>query len=173
MVVLYEPMDALSAEGNRDNLGYHTVMPVGTALLDPLGLVVMPVYPWIIVKVPPADGHGGDIDSADITVSHETAETATDTITTGWTDPDKSALGEQGEVADICHEGNHAPWDDWTRVGGVAVATYWSESARSCVPATQPSVRIDTPADGATADARAAESRCTRRRATRRAPRRR
>jgi hypothetical protein len=149
LVVVFVPKDAVHAGNNN---GYHSVVPVDTAVLDPLGLVQLQVYPYAIVKVPTPSTDANALDEATTVLSHETTEAATDPVATDWTDPTKGSLNppEQGEVADICHEGNHSPWGDTTRVGGVAVATYWSNADNACVPESRPTAQITSPSAGAT-----------------------
>lgn len=152
LVVLFVPKESVVSGSGNGNNGYHSVVPVNTALLDPLGLIQLQIYPYAVVKVPPLTDPKA-IDEATTTLSHETVEAATDPVpTSGWTDPSKSSLhpAQQGEIADICHEGTHSPWGDTTRLNGVAVATYWSQSAGSCLPESRPSVRIVSPSGGAT-----------------------
>lgn len=152
LVVIFVSAEVVDAS---DNNGYHSVMPVQTTLLDPLGIFLQPVYPFAMVKVPPFDASFSHIDGATVTASHETVETATDpvTIPAGWVDPSKGASTppEQGEIADICQEGMTAPWFQRSRVNGIAVNTYWSENTRSCVPESRPSIRIDSPINGSSA----------------------
>jgi hypothetical protein len=145
LIVLFVPEDRVVA-GNA--VGYHSVTPIETAWIDPLGLLLVPVMPFAVVKVPRMTPGDGYLDQATVTLSHETAEAATDPLSLGWFQ-DNPPSGEQGEVSDICHEGPVAPFGDKSRVAGVAVATYWSNQARACVPDPRPSIRITAPGDTA------------------------
>jgi hypothetical protein len=141
LIVLFVPQERVAGGGN---LGYHSVTPVETAPLDPLGILLVPVLPFAVVKVPPMTPGDGYIDDATVTLSHETAEAATDPLTFGWRQ-DNPPGNEQGEVSDICKEGATAPFAEKGRVAGVAVGTYWSNRDRGCVPDPRPSIRITTP----------------------------
>ena len=139
-------------------LGYHFFAPTEGILF---AFLVHPAMPWFIVKTPALDSlpsdHGSAawheaVDAATERASHEFVEAATDPYPfTSWADPFKEPIWEQGEIADICQEGNHSPWGSDTRVAqfGTAFEPYWSNDAQACVPNAQPSAQIVSPADGA------------------------
>ena len=146
LYVVFVPQEAV--DGNLVNNGYHAAVPLLTSWLDPFGIVQLPLVPYALIKVP-MSGSASNIDATTVTLSHETIETATDPFDVGWRQPHPPAH-EQGELADICWEGSTAPFAPTTRVAGVAVSTYWSQSAHACVPANQPVVTITQPTAGAT-----------------------
>lgn len=153
LIVIFVPAEVVDP---ASNLGYHSVMPVETALLDPLGLLLVQVYPFAIVKVPTFSPSFSHVDGATVVASHETVETASDPVPApaGFVDPAKALIipTEQTEIGDICQEGAIAPWSRLARVNGVGVATYWSENTQTCVPESRPSLRIETPAGGTTVE---------------------
>jgi hypothetical protein len=138
-------------------LGYHAFAPTEGILF---AFLVHPAMPWTIVKVPALDSLPNDhdsaawhtaVDTATERASHELVEAATDPYPfTSWADPLKEPIWEQGEIADICQEGNHSPWGSDTRVAqyGTAFEPYWSNDAGGCVPDAQPTAQIVSPADG-------------------------
>jgi len=140
--------------------GYHAFAPTEGIFFFWL---VHPAMPFFVVKVPslPAlgDRHKGTaawqetVDAATERASHEYVEAASDPYPfTAWADPLKEPVWEDGELADICEEGNSAPWGKETRLGevpdgpGVAVFPYWSNEAQACVPEARPQLRITAPA---------------------------
>ncbi len=148
LYVVFVPGSLVNGDGN---CGYHSALPVESALIDPFGFAVWPVVPYALVKVPPFSSIscGGGGESATVTLSHETVEAATDPLLGGWRQPSPPS-GEQGEVSDICQEGATAPFAQLSRVGGVAVNTYWSQNTGTCVPDPRPTVQILAPVSGAT-----------------------
>ena len=155
LVVVF--VDSDSVADDNDLSGYHSVIPTETATLDPLGLILYPVYPYALIKVPTRNpfGVGDFLDEAAVVLSHEIAEADTDPVAPslgGWLDF-RHPTGDQGEIADICHEGMHTPWSDHTRIGGngrsfFAAAPYWSNAANACVPESRPTIHILTPPSG-------------------------
>src|SRR5262249_48235234 len=88
-------------------------------------------------------------DDATARASHEYVESATDPYPfTGWLDPTKWPWWMYGELADIC-EFDPKPWGKRSMVGGIAVSTYWSNAKNACVPASQPTLSIAYPKEGA------------------------
>jgi hypothetical protein len=145
LVVVFVPAESVDP---ADNTGYHSVVPFAASLLDPFGFIQLQVYPYTIVKVPPPTDPNA-IDKATETLSHEAVEAATDPVDTGWIDATQASRGSHDEIADICHEGDHSPWGDNTKISGVAVATYWSNADSACVPESRPTVHILSPTSGA------------------------
>lgn len=143
--VLFVPANTVTADNNA---GYHAGAPVALGAFDPLGLLLLPAVPYIVVKVP-THGVGSDIDAATVTLSHETVETASDPFGIGGWRQVSPPPHEQGELADICQEGNTGHFRQKSRVNGVAVNTYWSQSEQICFPTSQPTVTITQPANGA------------------------
>jgi hypothetical protein len=137
--------------------GYHFFAPTEGVFFS---FLVHAAMPYFIVKVPALDSisHARDtrewheaVDTATERASHELVEAATDPYPfTSWADPLKEPIWEQGEISDICQEGNHSPWAKAVRVVqyGTAFEPYWSNSAEACVPDAQPDAQIIYPADG-------------------------
>jgi len=139
--------------------GYHFYTPTEGLLF---AFLAHPSMPWFIVKTPamtslPADRNDPNfkkaVDQTTERASHEFVEAATDPYPfQSWGDPAKEPIWEKGELADICSEGNTAPWVEHARVlkGSTAFSTYWSNDDDACVPESRPSVTIASPADGTT-----------------------
>jgi hypothetical protein len=144
--------------------GYHAFAPTEGLFFFWL---VHPAMPFFVVKVPSLTALGNEhrgsalwqktVDQATERMSHEYVEAATDPYPfSAWADPTKEPIWEDGELADICEEGNHAPWGEATRLGeppdelGVAVFPYWSNETQACVPEARPQLRITAPASSST-----------------------
>lgn len=139
--------------------GYHFFTPTEGLLF---AFLAHPNMPWFIVKVPSlaslptdrgSDGYRSAVDTTTERASHELVEAATDPYPfLSWADPLKQPIWEQGELADICAQGNHAPWGTATRVleRGTALAPYWDENAGACAPDARPTVQIAYPSDNQT-----------------------
>jgi hypothetical protein len=125
--------------------------------------LVHAAMPFFVVKVPSLPELGNQkqgtsawrrtVDLATERASHEFAEAATDPYPfTSWGDPLKEPIWENGEVADICEQGNTFPWGKETRISeqGVAVYPYWSNEANACVPESRPHLRITAPGPSTT-----------------------
>jgi hypothetical protein len=135
--------------------GYHFFTPTEGVLFP---ILVHPNLPWLIVKVPnlatltherSSPAYRRAVDEATEAASHEFVEAATDPYPfLSWADPLKEPIWERGELADICEEGNSYPWGKAARTAkeGTAYATYWSNGADACVPASQPTAHIAYPA---------------------------
>jgi hypothetical protein len=86
------------------------------------------------------------LDQGTQSISHEIVEAVSDPyVFLGWSDPGQQPFYEKSEISDIC-EFNPAPWGSATVVGLSSVATYWSNSARACVPESRPTLTVFTPA---------------------------
>lgn len=158
-----DPIFAIFVDGSKLDQsswgGYHAFVPTEGLLFAFLAHVAMPYF---IVKVPSLDAltHSRDtpafreaVDTATERASHELIEAATDPYPfTSWADPLKEPIWEQGEIGDICSEGDHSPWATATRVlqFGTAFSTYWSNRDNACVPAARPSVQLLLPNEGDT-----------------------
>lgn len=158
-----DPIFAIFVDGSKVDsgswYGYHFFAPTEGVLFS---FLVHAAMPYFIVKVPRLDSltHSRDtrefrdaVDTATARASHELVEAATDPYPfTSWADPLKEPIWEEGEVADICQQGNHTPWGKATRVlqYGTAFSPYWSNSAEACVPDAQPDAQIVFPVDAAT-----------------------
>ncbi len=139
--------------------GYHFFTPTEGILFS---FLVHPAMPWLIVKVPGLDSltHERDsppyrqaVDKTTERASHEFVEAATDPYPfLSWADPLKEPIWEEGEIGDICQQGNTSPFAKDTRIikFGTAVEPFWSNSDNACVPNAQPSARIAFPAGGET-----------------------
>jgi hypothetical protein len=138
--------------------GYHFFTPTeGLAF----AFLVHPNMPWFIVKVPSlaslpqardTPGYRAAVDMATSRAAHEFVEAATDPYPfLSWADPLKQPIWEQGELADICAQGNTNPWRSRARVlkRGTAFATYWSNDDQACMPESRPSARITYPVGSA------------------------
>ena len=158
-----DPMFAIFVDGSKvesgDWNGYHAFAPTEAVLLS---FLMHPAMPFFIIKTPPLDSLSNDhdsaawhqaVDTATEYASHEFVETATDPYPfTSWADPLKEPIWEDGELADICQQGNTAPYAMNVRVApyGTAFEPYWSNDAGACVPDTQPDVQVVYPQNGAT-----------------------
>jgi hypothetical protein len=152
--------------------GYHAFAPTEGIFFFWL---VHPAMPFFVIKVPSlaalGDRHQGTaawqetVDAATERASHEYVEAATDPYPfTAWADPLKEPVWEDGELADICEEGNTSPWGKETRItelgvgGGVAVFPFWSNEAQACVPEPRPQLRITAPATNSSVFWRSSET---------------
>jgi hypothetical protein len=139
--------------------GYHAFAPTEGIFF---AFLVHAAMPYFIVKVPELAALPNDrdsaawheaVDTATERASHELVEAATDPYPfTSWADPLKEPIWEQGEIADICQEGNHNPWGKATRViqYGTAFEPFWSNDAQACVPDARPEAQLVYPAAGET-----------------------
>jgi hypothetical protein len=139
--------------------GYHFFTPTEAVFLS---FLMHPNMPWFIVKVPSVASIPHDrgsapylnaVDTASKRASHEFVEAATDPYPfISWADPLKQPIWEQGEIGDICSQGNTNPWGKAARVNkfGTAFSTYWSNDDQACVPDSRPSARLAYPDDGGT-----------------------
>jgi hypothetical protein len=157
-----DPIFAIFVDGSKVDSsgwqGYHFFAPTEGILF---AFLVHPAMPWFIVKTPALDSLPSDhestawqdaVDAATEPASHEFVEAATDPYPfTSWADPFKEPIWENGEISDICQQGNHSPWGSDTRTApyGTAFEPYWSNDAQACVPDAQPSAQIVSPATGA------------------------
>jgi hypothetical protein len=125
--------------------------------------LVHAAMPFFVVKVPSLPALGNQkqgtrawretVDAATERASHEFVEAATDPYPfTAWGDPLKEPIWENGEIADICEQGNTFPWGKETRIAeqSVAVDAYWSNEASACVPEPRPHLRITAPSANTT-----------------------
>ncbi len=139
--------------------GYHAFALTEGTLLP---FLIHPGLPFFIIKVPDLESISHDIespaylsavDTASERASHEFVEAATDPYPfVSWADPLKEPIWSQGEIADICQQGNIAPWGMNTRVveHGTAVQPFWSNDANACVPDARPNVQLVFPSGGDT-----------------------
>lgn len=89
-------------------------------------------------------------DEATVDVSHEFVEATTDPyVPLGWLDPKKTPFYENGELADICQNSTGPLHGSSTTVAQTAVATYWSNADKACVPESGPSITLFEPGNGA------------------------
>jgi hypothetical protein len=90
------------------------------------------------------------LDEATASVTHEIVEAVTDTYPFfGFSDPSKQPAANYSEIADIC-EFNPTPWATSTVVLDSALATFWSNLDKACVPESRPLLRISEPVSGTT-----------------------
>jgi hypothetical protein len=134
--------------------GYHFFTPTEGVLFD---FLVHPNIPWFIVKVPSlaslptsrdSPAYRAAVDKTTDRASHEFVEAATDPYPfLSWADPLKQPIWEEGEIADICQQGNTNPWGKRARVVkyGTAFSSYWSNDDDACVPDSRPSAVLAYP----------------------------
>jgi hypothetical protein len=147
-----DPVNAVFVAASAVNAsgwsGYHFWAPSLGALVGfPLNLFVRPAVPWVIVRVDDSGGLGSTTaaDSATGSFSHELVEAASDPYPfSGWVDWTKQPVWSEGEIADICSQGTTSPFAAMTRVvpGGAVLSTYWSNTARACVPESRPTLSL-------------------------------
>ena len=141
--------------------GYHFFTPTEGLLFS---FAVHPNMPWFIVRVPSLANlpqsrtdprYLSTLATTTERASHELVEAATDPYPfTSWADPLKEPIWEQGEIGDICSQGNFKPYAQNARVlpgpTNTAFSTYWSNDDNACMPASQPTISIGLPTNGST-----------------------
>ncbi|MFN8173292.1 MAG: Ig-like domain-containing protein [Candidatus Nanopelagicales bacterium] len=137
--------------------GYHFFTPTEGLLF---AFLAHPNMPWLIVKTPdpttlPLDRGSAAfrqaVDQTTERASHEYVEAATDPYPfLSWADPLKEPIWEQGELGDICSQGNIAPYAKSARVlkQSTAFSTYWSNDDHACMPDSRPSLQLVQPSPG-------------------------
>ncbi len=135
--------------------GYHFFTPTEASLIAGIAHANMP---WFIVKVPGVSTLASDdqfhtklhgvLDQTTRRAAHEFVEAATDPYPfTSWADPLKEPIWEQGEIGDICSQGDIKPYGMAARTvkTGTAFSTYWSNRDDACMPDSRPSLRLTYP----------------------------
>lgn len=106
-----------------------------------------PMLPWPAGIAAACNAMPG-LDGGTQNLSHEIVEAASDPyVFLGWSDPGQQPFYTKSEISDIC-EFNPAPWDTQTIVGVTSVSTYWSNSAKACVPESRPTIQVFEPTAG-------------------------
>ncbi|MBV9805561.1 MAG: hypothetical protein JO286_00190 [Solirubrobacterales bacterium] len=159
--------------------GYHLATPTECWFIIPFpfNYIFHVALPYMVVRVPDSaldvtwfgsssPQAEGAFDEATKTASHEFAETTTDPYPFfGWQDPSKQPFYAESEIADICADEGNSTYGTATRFFPTfspvvlgsgndlpAVATYWSNGNRGCVPESRPWLHVDLPLDHDTTD---------------------
>jgi hypothetical protein len=111
-----------------------------------LPMLIAPVVPFIVAKVPVTGAASTDADKAGPNITHELDETETDPWgpEIGWADPTKTPFLSASEVGDICSDAflPLSPFATQTRLNGQLVSTYWSNRDHACVPESRPILTV-------------------------------